>query len=123
MELAPLKPLVTSFMKQQIIVTRTTLSIRIPALLDTRVKNKPSGNVVSTKTCFSLYMVRQKNLTVFNITGLKNRQAFLPYPVFLKNITSLSVGLLMIGQVYCVSCRTGYRWVTANCCFMKDISK
>jgi len=47
--LALLKALDTSFMKHQFILTRTTLPIRTPALLDTRVKNKPSGNVASGK--------------------------------------------------------------------------
>jgi hypothetical protein len=28
-----------------------------------------------------MYRVRQKKLTVFNITGFKNRQVFLPHPV------------------------------------------
>jgi hypothetical protein len=29
-----------------------------------------------------IYSVQQKNLTVFNIMGLKNRQDFLPHPVY-----------------------------------------
>jgi hypothetical protein len=52
-------------------------------------------NVVFTKNCFFLY--------------------------FHENITCLSVGLLMICQVFSVSCKIVYRWVTANCCFMSDI--
>jgi hypothetical protein len=38
-----------------------------------------------------LYGVRQKNLTVFNITGLKNRQVFQPHPV------SLDAGRFILG--------------------------
>jgi hypothetical protein len=34
------------------------------------------------KTRNPLYRVRQKNLTIFNITGLKNHQGFLPHPVY-----------------------------------------
>jgi hypothetical protein len=124
MELAPLKSLITSFTKLQCIVTRTTIPLRIPALLDTRVKNKPSGNAVSTKKLASPYKGCGRKTLRFSIyRDLKNRQGFLPHPVFLKNMTSLSVGLLMIGQVYSVSCRNVYRWVKANCCFMKETSK
>lgn len=37
---------------------------------------------------------------------------------FRKNAACLSVGLLKIGQVNSVSCKTVCRWVTKNCCFM-----
>jgi len=53
-------------------------------------------NVVTTKHCFSLY--------------------------FLKNITCWSAGLLRIYQVYSISCKSVYRWVTKYCCFMSDVS-
>jgi hypothetical protein len=52
-------------------------------------------NVVSTKNFLSLY--------------------------FRKNITRLSDGVLRIGQVLGVSCKTVYRWITTNGCFMSDI--
>jgi hypothetical protein len=54
-------------------------------------------NVVPTKYCFSLY--------------------------FRKNVTCLSVGLLMAGQVFTVCCKTVYRCVTTYCCCMRDISQ
>jgi hypothetical protein len=39
---------------------------------------------------------------------------------FHKNTTFFSVGLLRIGQVFCVSCETVYRLVTTDCSFMSD---
>jgi hypothetical protein len=52
-------------------------------------------NTPSVKSCFSLY--------------------------FRRNITRLSVGILGIGQVFSVSCKTVCRRVTTNCSFMTDI--
>jgi hypothetical protein len=37
---------------------------------------------------------------------------------FRKNMTCLAVGFLRIGHVFSVLCKTVYRWVTNNCCFM-----
>jgi hypothetical protein len=41
---------------------------------------------------------------------------------FLKKITCWSVGLLRTYQVYSISCKSVYRWVTKHCCFMSDVS-
>jgi hypothetical protein len=35
--------------------------------------------------------MRQKNLTVFNTTGLKNRQVFLPHPVYVAGSCRLFI--------------------------------
>jgi hypothetical protein len=40
---------------------------------------------------------------------------------FRKNITSVSVGLFRISQIFPVSCKIVCRWVMTNCCFMSDI--
>jgi len=43
-----------------------------------------SGLIYAVLKCvFNLYRVQQKNLTVFNITGLKNHQVFLLHPVLI----------------------------------------
>jgi hypothetical protein len=41
---------------------------------------------------------------------------------FLKNIKCWSVGVLRIYEVYSISCKSVYRWVTKYCCFMSDVS-
>jgi hypothetical protein len=38
-----------------------------------------------------------------------------------KNVTRLSVGPLMMCQVFSVSYKIVYRWVATNCCFMNYI--
>jgi hypothetical protein len=40
---------------------------------------------------------------------------------FCTNITCLNVGLLMIGQIFYVYCKIVHRWVTTDCCFMRDM--
>jgi hypothetical protein len=71
---------VTSFMKQQFIVTHTICKTAIPALLDSWVTNTLLSKYHVHKDCFTLY--------------------------FRKNVTCLSVGLLRICQVFSVFCKT-----------------
>jgi hypothetical protein len=86
-----------SLMKQQFVVTHTIRQTEIPALLDSWVTNAPSVKMLQPqKNCFSLY--------------------------FHRNIACLSVSL-RICQVFPVSCKIVYWWVTTNCCFMIDIWK
>ena len=84
-----------TLVKLQCVTTHTVRHTEIPALLDGWVTNTPVKNVFTQTNCFSLY--------------------------FLKNISCLRVGLLRIGQVLSVCCRTVYRWVTTKCYFMSDI--
>jgi hypothetical protein len=83
-------------MKQQFVVTHTIRQTEVTALQDRWVANTP---------CAKLLCPQKKLLSLY----------------FRKNITCLSVGLLRIGQVFSVSCKIGYRWVTTKCCFMSDI--
>ena len=41
--------------------------------------------------------------------------------VFPKNVTCLSAGILRIGHVFSVCCKTMYRWVMINCCLLSDL--
>ena len=80
-------------MKRQFLATHTILQTEIPALLDSCVTNTPlSKCCVHKKNCLYLF-VR-------------------------KSITCLHVGLLRIGQVFSVSCKIVYQWVTTYCSFM-----
>jgi hypothetical protein len=69
-------------MNRQFVITHTIHQTEIPTLLDSWVANTPSVKMCQQKNCFSLY--------------------------FRKNITCLIVGLLTIGQVISVSCKTMY---------------
>jgi hypothetical protein len=71
------------------------------ALLDTCVINSPSLKILSLL-----------KITSF-IFSLKNGGG---------GVTSLSVGLLMVGQVFSVSCEIVCLWVTTNCSSLSDIS-
>jgi hypothetical protein len=78
-----------SLMKWQFIVMHTVRQIQISALLDSWITNTPSVEMLCPqKNCLSLH--------------------------FRKNVTSLSVGLLTIGQAFPLSCTTVYRWITTN---------
>jgi hypothetical protein len=87
-----------SLMKRQfVVVSHTNRQTEIPALLDKLgYKHTCCQNVVPTKEEFLSLQFR-------------------------KNITCVNVGLLRIGQVSCVSCKTVWRWVTSNCCFMSGL--
>ena len=82
-------------MKRQFVVTHTILQTEISALLDSWVTNTPVK-----------MLCPQKNLLSFH---------------FHKNGTCLSVGLLMIAQVFSVSCKIVCCWVLTYCCFMNNI--
>jgi len=70
----------------------------IPAFLESWVTNTPSVKMSCPKrNCLYLY--------------------------FRKNMTCLSVDLLMTCKVFSVSCKTAYRWIMTNCCFMRGIQQ
>jgi len=70
----------------------------IPAFVESWVTNTPSVKMSCPKrNCLYLY--------------------------FRKNMACLSVDLLRICQVFSVSCKTAYRWITTNCCFMCGIQQ
>jgi hypothetical protein len=79
--------------EQQFVITHIICQTEIPALLDRFVIF--CQNAVSTKYCFPLH--------------LQNK------------IPCLSVGPLMICYVLSASCKTVYRPVMTNCCFMSSI--
>ena len=80
-------------MKQQFVATHTICQTEIPTLIDSCVTNTTSVKMLCPqKNCLSSH--------------------------YHKNITCLRVGHLMICQVFSVSCKTVYRWVMTNCCFM-----
>ena len=81
-----------SFMKQQFVINHT-----IPALLGSCVKNTTSGKILCPQES-SLFLY------------------------FRQNKRGSNFGLLRIYEVFYVSCKTVYRWVTTNCCFISDIS-
>jgi len=82
-----------SFNEQQFVITHTICQTAIPASLDRCVIF--CQNVVSTKYSFPLH--------------------------FRNKIPCLSVGLLIICYVLSASCKTVYRRVMTNCCFMSSI--
>jgi len=88
--------LTISLTKRQVVVTHTIRQKVIPALLDSWVTNKPSVKMLcpQKKNCFSLYSH--------------------------KNITRINVGLLMIGHVLYVCCKSANRWIMTSCCCMSD---
>jgi hypothetical protein len=78
-------------MEQQFVISRTVCQTEICTLLNSWVINTPSKKMLCLiKNSLSLY--------------------------FHNTITCLSVGVLKIGQVYSVTCKFLYRWVTRNCC-------
>jgi len=83
------------FMKPPFVVTHTIRQTQIPVLQDVCVTNTISVKMCPHKNCFSFYIR--------------------------KNTTCLSGGLLRISQVFSVSCKIMYQWVTINCRYMKDI--
>ena len=85
-----------SLMKLQCVINCTTCQTEIPTLQDTWIKKTH----LLSKCC-------------------DNKKLLLPR--FCDNITCLSVGLLRICQVFSVSCKIVYWWITTNCCFMNDI--
>ena len=83
-------------MKQQFVVTYTIRQTQIPELLGSWVTNTPYVKILCP----------QYNYLSF---------------YFPKNVTCLSVGLVRIGQVFSVSYKIVYRWVTTDSCCMSDI--
>ena len=82
-------------MKRPFVVTHKIRQTEIAALLDSWVTNTPVKMLCPHKICLSFY--------------------------FLKNMTCLSGGLLRVGQVFFVSCKIVYRWVTTNFHYMNNI--
>jgi len=85
-----------SLIEQQFVITHTICQTEIPALLDRWVTNTSSVKMLwAQKNCCPLH--------------------------FCNRIPCLSVGLLTICYVLSVSCKTVYRRVMTNCCFMSGI--
>jgi hypothetical protein len=81
--------------KRQFVVTHTILQTEIPALVSW-IEHDDSVKILCPQ-----------------INGLSL--------YFYKNIICLRVGLLRIGQVFSVSRKIVYWWVTTSCRFMSDI--
>jgi hypothetical protein len=83
-------------MQLPFVVTHISRPIEVPALLDSWVTDTPSVRMLFPQTNSLSYYFR-------------------------KNITCLSGGLLRIGQVFTVSCKTVYQRVTTNSRCTTDI--
>lgn len=83
-------------MKQQSVVTSTIRHTEVPALLEIYVTNTPSAEMLHPQNIASPY-------------------------IFLKNLACLSDDLLMICQVFAVTCKIVYPWVPTHCCFIRVI--
>jgi hypothetical protein len=84
-----------SLTKQQHDVTHTIRQTEILDLLSSRVTSTPSVKMLcGQKNCLSV-----------------------------KNTACWSVVLLGFGRIVSVCCKTVCRWVTANCCFMSEMSE
>jgi hypothetical protein len=82
-------------MKGQFVLTHSIRQTEFPALLDSWVTNTPSVKMLCPQKIFLSLHFRQNKTCLF--------------------------GVLRIGQVLCVSCKTVYRWITTNGCLMSDI--
>ena len=84
---------IISFTKHQFVLFLTIPQIEIPPLVDSWIANTPSVKLLCPQKKASRY-------------------------IFLN--AYLSASLLIISQVVSLSCKTVYRWVTTDVCFISD---
>ena len=123
-------------MKQQFVLTHTFRQTEISSLLDTWITNKPSVKMLCSHIKIIVSPYHHHHLLLLNLRMFRLLSLFLSLNLNLvrpscsrcfslysrKNITCLSVGLLMICKNVSVSCKIVYRWVTTNCHFMSDVT-